>query len=452
MTSPRPLSPSASSSKSSTVLVLGTGGTIASEPTPEGFTPLRNQNFFRRIRRHPQLSDNFSSESTPVSAQPAGECLRYPRLRTPELDDEGSQVSYDILDLASHKDSSEMTTNDWNKIAALITAYYGDYDGFIILSGTDTLAYTASILSFLFADAGKPIVVTGAQIPLSQPRSDGWTNILESLLVAGLLPYSGVGIVFHHQVFRGCRATKVSPNLLSGFNSPCHPPLIKLDVKILCDSSLVPRSLTQPQPLVSLLTEPTVLSCSIYPGITGSILSAQFAAMPTCRAVILSAFGSGNLPVTPESGVLEALIKAVENEILVVVLSQYEDVDANDMIYPELHAALLRSTQAQGTSPPTSRCSQFPTKDIEKHLNDKKEGLWRKLRRHYHDEDYDTGKSLAKGLETFINSQPTFHCIEAPYLIVKYVADAETFKKCQTRGETVDVRTLRGRGSEKAGE
>lgn len=66
-------------------------------------------------------------------------------------------------------------------------------------------AYTASILTFLFTNAGKPIVVTGAQVPLSQPRSDGWTNILDSLFVAGILPYAGVGVVFHHQVFHGAR-------------------------------------------------------------------------------------------------------------------------------------------------------------------------------------------------------------------------------------------------------
>lgn len=97
------------------------------------------------------------------------------------------------------------------------------YEGFVILSGTDTLvginsyaddrltacshlqAYTASILTFLFTNAGKPILLTGAQVPLSQPRSDGWTNLLDSLFVAGLVNYAGVGVVFAHQVLVGCR-------------------------------------------------------------------------------------------------------------------------------------------------------------------------------------------------------------------------------------------------------
>lgn len=76
------------------------------------------------------------------------------------------------------------------------------YSGFVILSGTDTLAYTSSILTFLFTNAGKPIAVTGAQIPLSQPRSDGWENLLDSLVFAGILGWAGVGVVFHNQVSR----------------------------------------------------------------------------------------------------------------------------------------------------------------------------------------------------------------------------------------------------------
>lgn len=74
-----------------------------------------------------------------------------------------------------------------------------------MLSGTDTLAYTSSVLTFLFAGAGKPIIVTGAQIPLREARSDGWYNLLESLIVAGSLQYSGVGVVFYHQWLQGCR-------------------------------------------------------------------------------------------------------------------------------------------------------------------------------------------------------------------------------------------------------
>ncbi|EIW69292.1 hypothetical protein TREMEDRAFT_68620 [Tremella mesenterica DSM 1558] len=308
--------------KNHTVLIIGTGGTIASDPTPEGLTPLRNDTFFRRIRQHPLLSDSTQDFSSQVFTTIVGRNTLYPRLRTPPLDEYGSRVEYEILDLDRHVDSSEMTPSDYNNIASLVYENWDKYDGFVILSGTDTLAYTSSILTFLFINAGKPLVVTGAQIPLSLPRSDGWTNLLDSLLVAGVLPYSGVGVVFHHQVFRGCRATKISPNFFAAFESPCIPTLINLNVKITYSTDLTTRSSLPPPPLVHLLTSPAVLSCIIHPGITGTLLSAQIHALPTCKAVILSAYGSGNLPLDPSNGVLKALEDAVSMEILVVVISQ----------------------------------------------------------------------------------------------------------------------------------
>ncbi|OCF35972.1 asparaginase [Kwoniella heveanensis BCC8398] len=313
------------------ICCVGTGGTIASEPTPGGLAPTRQDTFFRRIRSHPSLTspDHFASDcvsfSSPVHTTiTEGRNILYPRLITPELDDEGTQVEYDILDLDKHMDSSEMTPAEWNTVAALVHENWDKYDGFVILSGTDTLAYTAAILSFLFQRAGKPIMVTGAQIPLSRPRSDGWTNILDSLFVTGTMQYAGVGIVFHHQVLQGARATKTSPNFFGAFTSPCVPPLINFNVKITYDSrdSLPKRSRHPPPPLLKLLTDPTVLSVHIYPGMTGALLEAQIDSVPTCKAVIISAYGSGNLPINEESGVLQSLKRLVEREVLVVVISQ----------------------------------------------------------------------------------------------------------------------------------
>lgn len=386
------------------VLIIGTGGTIASEPTANGYSPLRNDSFYRRIRQHPQLTDPFytnypkpaigtqdghaqgsggagltgvstTSFGSEVHTTQVGVNTLYEELVTPPLDDRGIRVGYEILDLDKHMDSSEMTpagelslvqyptspgylitqpisafsailptskvtdSPEWNTIASLVSDNWDLYEGFIILSGTDTLAYTASILTFLFTHPGKPILITGAQIPLSQPRSDGWTNLLDSLYVAGVLNFAGVGVVFHHTVLQGCRATKASANLFNAFQTPCVAPLINLNVKIstsqTCTSIMMvlvctlaqnmplpARSSTLPPRLIQLITTPTVISAAIYPGITGTILSAQIEAVPTCRAVILSAYGSGNLPINEESGVIDALKRAVEREILVVVISQ----------------------------------------------------------------------------------------------------------------------------------
>jgi lysophospholipase len=227
------------------VLVLGTGGTIASERTAEGFKPLNEKKardaFYRRIARHPQLSDaDACGDFDNIAATKVGRNTRYPPLRTPSLDEHGNTVVYEILDLEHHMDSSEMTPKDWNIIAALLHENWDNYEGFVVLSGTDTLAYTASVLTFLFVDAGKPITVTGAQIPLREARSDGWYNLLESLIVAGCLPYAGVGVCFNHEVLQGCRATKSSPNLLHAFETPSVAPWIRLNVRISaprCDKS-----------------------------------------------------------------------------------------------------------------------------------------------------------------------------------------------------------------------
>ncbi|WWC64994.1 uncharacterized protein I303_107608 [Kwoniella dejecticola CBS 10117] len=312
------------------ICCIGTGGTIASEPTAGGLAPTRQDTFFRRIRSHPSLTSpaHFDSSSvsfsSPVHTVQVGKNVKYPKLITPELDDNGISVEYEILDLDRHLDSSEMTPSEWNIIAELVHQNWDNYDGFVILSGTDTLAYTAAILSFLFNKAGKPIIVTGAQIPLSRPRSDGWTNILDSLFVTGTLDFAGVGIVFNHQLLKGTRATKSSPNLFGAFTTPCVPPLINFNVKITYDTSapLPKRSSNPLPPLLRLLTDPSVLSMHIYPGMTGSLLEAQIAAVPTCKAVIISAYGSGNLPINEHSGVLQSLKRMVEKEILVVVISQ----------------------------------------------------------------------------------------------------------------------------------
>ncbi|WWC92537.1 uncharacterized protein L201_007496 [Kwoniella dendrophila CBS 6074] len=313
------------------ICCIGTGGTIASEPTAGGLAPTRQDTFFRRIRSHPSLTSpaHFDSSSVSFSSpvhttEVNNQNIRYPRLITPELDDQGTSVEYEILDLNRHLDSSEMTPSEWNIIASLVHENWDNYDGFIILSGTDTLAYTAAILSYLFLQAGKPIIVTGAQIPLSRPRSDGWTNILDSLFVTGTLDYAGVGIVFNHQLLSGTRATKSSPNLFGAFTTPCVPPLINFNVKITYDKSikLSPRSTNPPPPLIKLLTQSTVLSIHIYPGMTGSILESQINTVPNCKAVVISAYGSGNLPINEESGVLQSLKRMVQKEILVVVISQ----------------------------------------------------------------------------------------------------------------------------------
>ncbi len=108
-------------------------------------------------------------------------------------------------------DSSNMAPSHWQMIADDIQANYDKYDGFVILHGTDTMAFTASALSFMLQDLGKPVIVTGSQIPLSQLRSDGQTNLLNALYIAANYPVAEVCLFFNNKLFRGNRTTKPMP-------------------------------------------------------------------------------------------------------------------------------------------------------------------------------------------------------------------------------------------------
>src|SRR5687768_8435821 len=167
--------------KSARVLVLYTGGTAGMRKGPRGYEPVSGY-FAERIAIYPQLHD------------PAE-----PRFTTHALTD-GGRVHYDVLAYDPLLDSANLGLGDWARFAADIAAHYERYDGFVIVHGTDTMAYTASALSFMLEDLGKPVILTGAQIPLEQLRNDALDNLLGALLIAGRYPIPEVGLYFHHKL------------------------------------------------------------------------------------------------------------------------------------------------------------------------------------------------------------------------------------------------------------
>jgi len=143
-----------------------------------------------------------------------------------DIQGQSSQISqYDIKSYDPLLDSSNMSINDWNKIIKDINDNYGNYDGFIVIHGTDTLAYTASALSFALQNLGKPVVVTGSQIPLQKLKNDGYDNLLTALILVSQTSIPEVMVVFNNQVFRGNRSKKISSNKIDAFSSPNMPPL-----------------------------------------------------------------------------------------------------------------------------------------------------------------------------------------------------------------------------------
>jgi len=202
-------------------------------------------------------------------------------------------VTYDIVELDPLLDSSSMSPSDWTRIGDVINAHYKNYDGFVVLHGTDTMQYTASALSFMFENLSKTIVVTGSQIPISEPYTDAKNNLISSLKVAAHLNVPEVVLVFGGLLLRGNRVTKTSASSLRGFSSVNYPPLAKLDLRI---ELAKPYVLSQPrgQMIYHPVMSSDVAVLTLYPGITGKTVRAI--ADSGVKGIVIQAFGEGNAP------------------------------------------------------------------------------------------------------------------------------------------------------------
>lgn len=153
---------------------------------------------------------------------------------------ETNRVTYTIYEYDPLLDSTNMTMDDWIRIAEDIKDNYEAFDGFVVLHGTDTMAYTASALSFMLEHLGKSIVITGSQIPLFESRSDGRDNFLGALILAGTYNIPEVTVYFGHKLFRGNRITKVSSDSLNAFDSPNMKCLATMGINIEGKQSEIP--------------------------------------------------------------------------------------------------------------------------------------------------------------------------------------------------------------------
>jgi len=144
----------------------------------------------------------------------------------------GRRVSYHILEYSPLLDSSNMTIDDWIKIAGDIEMYYHDFDAFVILHGTDTMSYTASALSFMLENLGKTVVLTGSQIPLTELRNDASMNLMGALTIAGHYVIPEVTIFFANKLFRGNRTVKTNLADFDAYESPNMPILAKIGINI----------------------------------------------------------------------------------------------------------------------------------------------------------------------------------------------------------------------------
>ncbi|ORY74287.1 asparaginase-domain-containing protein [Leucosporidium creatinivorum] len=337
------------------VLVLYTGGTIGMLKTKEGgYAPhsgflasnLRSQSRFhdpeqdsvfansQSVSAYSAWSLNAASKASSGTSTPAiplpvegdASCITVqtpegarllPSLVTPRTA-QGKRIRYAIYEYETLIDSSEVELNDWIRIANDIELNYKLYDAFVVLHGTDTMAYSASALSFLLEDLGKPVILTGAQIPLSELFTDAIDNLLGSLIIAGHYAIPEVCVFFDNKLLRGNRSIKASSEEFHAFQSPNLPPLaaVGIDIDVEWNEVLRPglRAFRAHKTLSS-----KVATLRIFPGISGSAIRA-FLNADDVRGVVLESYGAGNAPRREE--LLSAFREATERGVVIVNVSQ----------------------------------------------------------------------------------------------------------------------------------
>jgi L-asparaginase len=220
-------------------------------------------------------------------------------------------------------DSSNMSPEHWKAIGEIIFENYNSQDGFVVLHGTDTMAFTASAISFMLPNLGKPVIFTGAQLPISQPRSDARENLITSLEIAsaklnGKPVVAEVCIYFDYQLLRGNRAKKVESMHFDAFESGNYPVLARAGVKI--DYNLA--AIAQPGlGSIKLLSrfDSSVAILKLFPGINKQTVEAVLNTVGI-KAVIIETFGSGNAPSA--LWFVSCLKVAIERGILILNVSQ----------------------------------------------------------------------------------------------------------------------------------
>jgi L-asparaginase len=283
------------------VLIIYTGGTIGMTRTENGYAP--RAGYFR-------------------AALDA-----IPDLRAPEMPE------WEFYELSPLLDSSNMTVREWNCIAELIAQKYDDYDGFVVLHGTDTMAYTAAALSYLIQNNAKPVVITGSQKSIFNQDTDARENLRDAFLYACDDGACGVHIVFDHKVILGTRARKMRTKSYNAFSSIDYP-----ETAILRGRQLVYyiREHVDGAPRFYDRLDPGVFVLKLIPGIDAGIfdyLKAHY------RALVIESFGVGGLPCYGDESFYNAVRDWVESGRVIVMTTQVPHEGSDMEVYQVGHRA-----------------------------------------------------------------------------------------------------------------
>lgn len=234
-------------------------------------------------------------------------------------------------------DSSDIEPEVWKKIASTIEDNYDKYDGFVVLHGTDTMAYSASVLSFMLENLSKPVIFTGSQLPIGAPRTDGRENLVSSVEIAAAKDAEGharvpeVCIFFGNKLYRGNRTSKTSSEDFNAFSSPNMAPLAEAGINIRFNDAVVLKPKNWDAPLkVSKNLDTRVSILKIHPGITPRVVSEILCGDGT-KAIIIETYGSGNAPSKP--WFLEIVRKSASMGKILVNVTQCPTGKVNMGIY-----------------------------------------------------------------------------------------------------------------------
>ena len=273
----------------SAVAIINTGGTIS-------------------------MTADASGALAPRAGYLAQRLLEMPELRRPET------PAVSLFELLPLVDSSDLDAGDWRRIALTIEALYHDFDAFVVIMGTDTMAYAASALSFILEDLGKMVVLTGSMLPLSDLFSDAQRNLVVALVMAATLDVPEVCVFMDDQLLRGNRTVKTNSGGLDAFESPNWPPLAKLETGI-----RLRRGAALPQPKgrfrVHREMETNIAVWRMVPGFDDEYIRMAIEHSTGLRAIVLELYGTGNLSSRKQS-MLDALAGAIRKGIVIVATSQ----------------------------------------------------------------------------------------------------------------------------------
>ncbi len=269
------------------VLIINTGGTIGMRRTADGYQP-----------------------------QPG--FLKQQMTQIPELADP-AMPEYEIFEFEPVLDSANMTPSDWRRIAEEIKRCYERFDGFLILHGTDTMAYTASALAFMLRGLTKSVILTGSQLPLCELRNDARENLMTAMILASRFSIPEVCIFFGSRLLRGCRATKGSTSLFEAFDSPNFAPLgiAGTDIEVFHER-IRPIDLAAKFQVLA-LSEIRVATIRLFPGLSASVV--QHILSQPLQALILQTYGVGNGP-TNNQALMDAIADATKRGVVIVNLTQ----------------------------------------------------------------------------------------------------------------------------------